>query len=190
MKTKSDIRSYVNGLKKSMTEDEITNLSRIIADKLMAADEYVNNSNILIYVSYNQEVRTDDIIRKSIDNGKNVYVPKVFKKASQDKTVKYMEFVKIQSMDELEPGYMGIMEPVSDEHEVPDGGLMIMPGIAFDNERNRIGYGGGFYDRYLSEHMNDYYKTAICFDYQVVESIQADEFDIKPDKIITDRRIV
>ena len=78
MKTKSDIRSYVNGLKKSMTEDEITNLSRIIADKLMAADEYVNNSNILIYVSYNQEVRTDDIIRKSIDNGKNVYVPKVF----------------------------------------------------------------------------------------------------------------
>ena len=76
MKTKSDIRSYVNGLKKSMTEDEITNLSRIIADKLMAADEYVNNSNILIYVSYNQEVRTDDIIRKSIDNGKNVYVPK------------------------------------------------------------------------------------------------------------------
>ena len=80
MKTKSDIRSYVNGLKKSMTEDEITNLSRIIADKLMAADEYVNNSNILIYVSYNQEVRTDDIIRKSIDNGKNVYVPKVFKK--------------------------------------------------------------------------------------------------------------
>ncbi len=173
-----------------MTEDEITNLSRIIADKLMAADEYVNNSNILIYVSYNQEVRTDDIIRKSIDNGKNVYVPKVFKKASQDKTVKYMEFVKIQSMDELEPGYMGIMEPVSDEHEVPDGGLMIMPGIAFDNERNRIGYGGGFYDRYLSEHMNDYYKTAICFDYQVVESIQADEFDIKPDKIITDRRVI
>ena len=93
-------------------------------------------------------------------------------------------------MDELEPGYMGIMEPVSDEHEVPDGGLMIMPGIAFDNERNRIGYGGGFYDRYLSEHMNDYYKTAICFDYQVVESIQADEFDIKPDKIITDRRVI
>lgn len=97
MKTKSDIRSYVNGLKKSMTEDEITNLSRIIADKLMAADEYVNNSNILIYVSYNQEVRTDDIIRKSIDNGKNVYVPKVFKKASQDKTVKYRNLLRYRA---------------------------------------------------------------------------------------------
>lgn len=97
MKTKSDIRSYVNGLKKSMTEDEITNLSRIIADKLMAADEYVNNSNILIYVSYNQEVRTDDIIRKSIDNGKNVYVPKVFKKAHRIKLLSIWNLLRYRA---------------------------------------------------------------------------------------------
>ena len=76
------------------------------------------------------------------------------------------------------------------KESIPQDGLLVMPGLAFDVTLNRIGYGGGFYDRYLSEHMNDYYKTAICFDYQVVESIQADEFDIKPDKIITDRRII
>ena len=186
MKTKSDIRSYVNGLKKSMTEDEITNLSRIIADKLMAADEYVNNSNILIYVSYNQEVRTDILIKQSIKAGKNVYVPKVFK----DKDVKYMEFVKIKSYQDLAPGYMGIMEPVSDDYASLKDGLLVMPGIAFDTQKNRIGYGGGFYDRYLQQHMSDFYKTAICFDYQIVEHIMSVKFDIKPDKIITEKRII
>lgn len=108
----------------------------------------------------------------------------------KDKDVKYMEFVKIKSYQDLAPGYMGIMEPVSDDYASLKNGLLVMPGIAFDTQKNRIGYGGGFYDRYLQQHMSDFYKTAICFDYQIVEHIMSEEFDIKPDKIITEKRII
>ena len=104
--------------------------------------------------------------------------------------VKYMEFVRINSYDDLQDGYMGIKEPVSDDYEIPQDGLLVMPGLAFDVTLNRIGYGGGFYDRYLVKNGDRYYKTAICFDYQVLDDIPAEEFDIRPDMIITDKRII
>ena len=73
---------------------------------------------------------------------------------------------------------------------IPQDGLLVMPGLAFDVTLNRIGYGGGFYDRYLVKNGDRYYKTAICFDYQVLDDIPAEEFDIRPDMIITDKRII
>lgn len=186
MQTKSEIRAYISEIKKSMSDTDIASLSEAIINQLITSDEYINSDNVLVYVSYNQEVRTDILIKQSIKAGKNVYVPKVFK----DKDVKYMEFVKIKSYQDLAPGYMGIMEPVIDDYASLKDGLLVMPGIAFDTQKNRIGYGGGFYDRYLQQHMSDFYKTAICFDYQIVEHIMSEEFDIKPDKIITEKRII
>ena len=122
-----------------------------------------------------------------------MYVPKVIinKKARKYRSDKYMEFVRIQSLDhDLQDGYMGIKKPVSDDYEIPQDGLLVMPGLAFDVTLNRIGYGGGFYDRYLVKNGDRYYKTAICFDYQVLDDIPAEEFDIRPDMIITDKRII
>ena len=190
MQKKSEIRHVISDMKKNMDINQIDSLSDIITDKLIQSKEYEESENILIYVSYNQEVKTDKIINKSIENGKKVYVPKVFHKFMDDKDVKYMEFVRITSLDELVPGFKGIPEPVSDEYTELNSGLIVMPGIAFDNSRNRIGYGGGFYDRYLMKHMSDFFKVAVCFDYQVVEDIPSEEFDIRPDIIITDRRII
>ena len=151
--------------------------------------EYQDNDNILIYVSYNQEVETSGIINKSLERGKKVYVPKVIIN-KEDRSDKYMEFVRINFYDDLQDGYMGIKEPVSDDYEIPQDGLLVMPGLAFDVTLNRIGYGGGFYDRYLVKNGDRYYKTAICFDYQVLDDIPAEEFDIRPDMIITDKRII
>ena len=112
MQTKSEIRAYISEIKKSMSDTNIASLSEAIINQLITSDEYINSDNVLVYVSYNQEVRTDILIKQSIKAGKNVYVPKVFK----DKDVKYMEFVKIKSYQDLAPGYMGIMEPVSDDY--------------------------------------------------------------------------
>lgn len=186
MQTKSEIRKYITDIKKTMTYEQIAALSDTITDKLIQTKEYIDNENILVYVSYNQEVRTDRIIKHSITHKKKVYVPKVFK----NENTKYMEFVRINSYKDLAPGYMGIMEPVSNDYEILSDGLVVMPGVAFDAQMNRIGYGGGFYDRYLQQHMSYFDKIAICFDYQVVEHIEAEQFDIKPDKIITDKRII
>ena len=151
--------------------------------------EYQDNDNIIIYVSYNQDVDNSGIINKSLERGKKVYVPKVIIN-KEDRSDKYMEFVRINSYDDLQDGYMGIKEPVSDDYEIPQDGLLVMPGLAFDVTLNRIGYGGGFYDRYLVKNGDRYYQTAICFDYQVLDDIPAEEFDIRPDMIITDKRII
>lgn len=186
MQTKSEIRRYITDIKKNMKVSQIDILSDIITNKLISSKEYIDNDNILIYVSYNQEVKTDRIISHSLECGKKVYVPKVLKTTSD----KHMEFVRIHSVGELAPGYMGIYEPVSNEYTVLKQGLVVMPGIAFDDKKNRIGYGGGFYDRYLKNNMSCFFKTAICFDYQIVEYIPNEPFDIKPDKIITEKRII
>ena len=186
---KKEIRTLITNKKKAMSAEEITAGSRIITDRLELSKEYQDNDNILIYVSYNQEVETSGIINKSLERGKKVYVPKVIIN-KEDMSDKYMEFVRINSYDDLQDGYMGIKEPVSDDYEIPQDGLLVMTGLAFDVTLNRIGYGGGFYDRYLVKNGDRYYKTAICFDYQVLDDIPAEEFDIRPDMIITDKRII
>lgn len=170
---KKEIRTLITNKKKAMSAEEITAGSRIITDRLELSKEYQDNDNILIYVSYNQEVETSGIINKSLERGKKVYVPKVIIN-KEDRSDKYMEFVRINS----------------DDYEIPQDGLLVMPGLAFDVTLNRIGYGGGFYDRYLVKNGDRYYKTAICFDYQVLDDIPAEEFDIRPDMIITDKRII
>ena len=101
-----------------------------------------------------------------------------------------MEFYCIQNEHDLVSGYMGIMEPSdSCEKAKTRDGLFIMPGLAFDYDFHRIGYGGGFYDRYLSED-NTFIKAALAFDFQLLESIPYEEHDLKPDYIITQTQFI
>ena len=116
-------------------------------------------------------------------DGKKVYAPKVLSKTD-------MEFYCLSDVDDLVSGYMGIMEP-SDSCEKANtrNGLFIMPGLAFDYDFHRIGYGGGFYDRYLSED-NTFIKAALAFDFQLLESIPYEEHDLKPDYIVTQTQFI
>ena len=123
----------------------------------------------------------DYIIENAFELGKKVFVPKVIGKN--------MIFVKIESFKELTQGYMGIREPVSsDEADIKEG-FMCMPGMVFDNECNRIGYGGGFYDRYLSKD-NEFIKAALCYDFQILEEIPHEPHDLKPDYVISEKRVI
>ena len=181
---KKEIRTLITNKKKAMSAEEITAGSRIITDRLELSKEYQDNDNILIYVSYNQEVETSGIINKSLERGKKVYVPKVIIN-KEDKSDKYMEFVRINSYDDLQDGYMGIKEPVSDDYEIPQDGLLVMPGIAFDVTLNRIGYGGGFYDRYLADKEALRLRSiAVGFRCQQAKEVPVEETDIKPYQVI------
>ena len=104
-----------------------------------------------------------------------------------------MIFVKIESFKELTQGYMGIREPVSsDEADIKEG-FMCMPGMVFDNECNRIGYGGGFYDRYLSSFTkrDTVMAVGVGYDFQLLSSMTfEDEYDVPLDGVITDKREV
>ena len=99
-----------------------------------------------------------------------------------------MEFFLTESKDRLTVGAYGIQEPSGDIMYRGDSGLMIMPGVAFDEERHRIGFGGGYYDRYLERHP-ELFTMAIAFEDQVLPKIPADEHDIRPMLLVTQDRI-
>jgi 5-formyltetrahydrofolate cyclo-ligase len=113
-----------------------------------------------------------------------------------------MNFYKISSYDELQSGAYGILEPITNEKYVPSQicndisgnktkDIIIIPGLVFDIKGNRIGYGGGYYDRYLLEHKN-LIKCAVCYDFQIVDEgiIPYGKYDVKVDAIVTDKRLV
>ena len=187
---KNEIRAQILAKRDALTTEEIEQKSRLIFEKLVNMEEYRNAENILVYASMESEVRTDDIILDALADGKKVFCPKV-----TDKGNALMEFVRITALEDLKEGYFGIREPeITDESELAgnakeeDEGkyLVIMPGVAFDRDGNRIGYGGGFYDRYLAEH--EISKTiALCFKVQIIdEIIKSTSEDIRPKVLISE----
>lgn len=139
------------------------------------------------FVSYGSEIDTHPLLEEALRLGKQVYVPKV---KGDD-----IQFYRIFSMEELRPGYRGIPEPKGDteifdylsclERGEMDRVLMLMPGVVFDPQRNRIGYGKGYYDRYLNEReVLQQHTIAVGFDCQLVEHVPAETFDIKPCQVI------
>ncbi|MGN0395468.1 MAG: 5-formyltetrahydrofolate cyclo-ligase [Coprococcus sp.] len=176
---KSDIRRCSKSARNNLTAEERNEKSQIITDNLISTEVYKQNSNILIYISANNEVDTTGIFYKALSDGKNVYCPKVYGKN--------MDFIQINSYDELTKGSFGIFEPVSDNISYIEEGLIIMPGVAFDRYRNRLGYGGGFYDRYMAKH-KQLASCAICFECQIVDTIPSETHDIKPDMLITEEK--
>lgn len=181
---KKDARLYVTEKKKNLKPEEVALYSKMIADRLITTEYWNNAKNIYIYMTYNQEVVTHGLIEAAIHSGKNVAIPKVYEKS-------YMEFCTINNFDEIELGYCNIPEPVTNNISNEKEALIIMPGLAFDENKNRVGYGGGFYDKYLSEHKDvDFLKVALCFDFQLLESIDVDEWDEKVDVIITPSKTI
>lgn len=185
MINKTEIRKYIKEMKKNLSKEEIRIRSNRIAKKLYAKPFYKQAECIYLYVSYNQEIDTVEIIKRILEDKKRVAVPKV--------ADKNMEFHEITSLDQLSEGAFGILEPtvnkpVSDNPEWASSNLMIIPGLAFDKNGNRIGYGGGYYDRYLHKYPDRIgLKIALAYDFQVLEYIDTESYDEKIDGIITDK---
>jgi len=177
------VRKKIREQKKQLTKKEISENSKLIMDKLKKNSCFLESEALYCYVSYNQEVETRDLISYACSIGKKVAVPKV--------EGKEMEFYYIDSLDDLEVGYQGILEPITTKKAMESKVCLLMPGLAFDTSKNRVGYGGGFYDRYLAAHKDTvFHKLAVAFDFQVVDSIETEEFDEKVDMIITPIRVI
>ncbi len=180
---KNEVRQLIKAYRQKLTDEDVKIQSRLIIDRLKKSDIYKTSENVFLYMSYNREVDTYMLLSQCLTDNKKVYAPKVLSKTD-------MEFYRIQDEHDLVSGYMGIMEP-SDSCEKADtrDGLFIMPGLAFDYDFHRIGYGGGFYDRYLSID-NTFIKAALAFDFQLLESIPYEEHDLKPDYIVTQTQFI
>lgn len=180
MTDKKLIRKEVFRRRKEASLEQMDIWSRQIAEKVFKTDLYQNAQTIYTYVAYNREVETRIIIEQAWADGKAVAVPRV--------EGDVMHFYLIQSFDELEPGCMGIPEPVTSVPAFDEQALMIMPGVAFDRKKNRIGYGGGFYDKYLEAHPS-LGKLAVAFEFQFMDEVPTEPTDICPEMIVTESAI-
>lgn len=163
-----------------MTEDEWKEKSHRIYKNIIAHPFFLRADTIYCYVSYHHEADTYAIIQKAWELGKQVAVPKVSGTS--------MEFYYIQSFHDLQKGYCNIPEPITDKLATIENALVLMPGAAFDKQRHRIGYGKGFYDKYLTLH--PLHRTiAAAFELQIIDDIPAEPFDISPEIVITEEHI-
>lgn len=180
-------------LRKAMMEkrDAIEESTRHMYDKKiferLTGSAFYNSADLIfIYVSFRSEADTHDIIRNSLECGKRICVPKV------NKETKEMEAYIIESMDQLKKGYFNILEPYDGckKADLEDIDLVLMPGMAFDRKGGRIGYGGGFYDRFLMSMKRKVNRIALAYHFQVVDEVPVDWMDIRIDGIITDEEII
>ncbi|MFI3212116.1 MAG: 5-formyltetrahydrofolate cyclo-ligase [Eubacteriales bacterium] len=193
METKKHIRKEALLKRNQLSLEDRSVFSKKICETLMAKEFFQKADVILTYLSYQSEVATDTIINYSLSQGKEVFAPKVIERSD----FPYMEFYKVQNMNEIMIGYKGIREPYSEEnqkfsYEVDAEKkhkrvVMIMPGVAFSKDRVRIGYGKGFYDYYLSQKIQ-IYTVAFSYECQIYHNIQSEEYDMKPYEIITECR--
>ena len=173
---KNTLRKEIRAQKRAMAEEQIRKKSEALGALFLASDAYRQAKTIYGYLPYNQEVRTVPMLQKALDDGKQVAVPKVY----DDE----MRFIYITDMTQVAPGYAGIPEPIADG-PVADNpeALVLMPGLAFDPQGHRIGYGGGFYDRFLAAEPN-HPTLALCYDFQMLPQLDTEEFDIPVDCVL------
>lgn len=173
---KKELRRTIREKKRAMTEDEIESRSAKLAQLLYASEAYRNAKTIYGYLPYNQEVRTVPMLEQALRDGKRVAVPKVFGDE--------MKFLYLEDLTKVAKGYAGIPEPIADEPEARDNSaLVLMPGLAFDPQGHRIGYGGGFYDKFLSAEPN-HPTLALCYDFQLLPELETEEHDIPVDTVL------
>lgn len=187
METKKEIRNRICNVRETFSTEQIKEKSKLIIDRVIQLPEYAEADHILLYADYRHEVMTKDLFVAAIADRKKVYFPKC------DPEHCKMEFYQIISVRQLETGAYGIKEPPVDEknryhYHTQENTLIIVPGVAFDVEGNRIGYGKGYYDRFL-EDKRAISAVGLCFAEQLVEHIETDAYDIKMDKIVTEEII-
>lgn len=181
METKQEIRKKALLFRSAMSIQERRRRDILVTERLLGHQWYYGAEQLLLFLNYGTEIDTGMILSDAWEKGKRVYVPKV-----ENGNIR---FYRIKTLNDVREGYKGIREPSGREEgfvyiqENLPKILLVMPGAAFDRRRNRIGYGGGYYDRFLQDKPG-MHKIAIGYSCQMFEEIPAEEYDIKPDQVI------
>ena len=173
---KKELRRSIREQKRAMTIEEIEQRSARLGQLFAASEAYKNAKTIYGYLPYNQEVRTVPMLEQALKDGKRVAVPKCYGDE--------MKFIFMDDLSRVEKGYANIPEPIADGPIADDEtALVLMPGLAFDPQGHRIGYGGGFYDKFLSREPN-HPTLALCYDFQMLPVLETEEHDIPVDYVL------
>ena len=182
MVNKKELRALVREKKRAMTAGEIEEKSRLLGEKFRESDAYQKAKTIYGYLPYNQEVRTVAILAQALADGKQVAVPKVY---GED-----MKFILLPDLTRVSKGYAGIPEPIDDGPVATDTqALVLMPGLVFDKAGHRIGYGGGYYDRFMAREPG-HETLGLAYDFQVISRLPVEEYDLPVGRILTTSGLV
>ena len=186
MADKRDIRKELLAARNSMTEEEVAAGSRAVVRRLIRLDAIRGASTVMVYLAFGSEVVADDLIRWGWSEGKRIAVPRC------DPADRELIACRIEGFDELERGHYGIREPKGDRlRPVPPDQIdaVVVPAVAFDRQGNRLGYGGGYYDRFLPAALRAA-RVGAAFACQIAAEIPVGRHDIPMDCIVTDREVI
>ena len=173
---KKELRRQIREQKRAMTEEQIVAASSRLGELFLNCPQYKEAQTIYGYLPYNQEVRTVPMLEQAMKDGKRVAVPKCYGDE--------MRFIYMDDLSKVEKGYANIPEPIADEPVADDKtALVLMPGMAFTKDGKRMGYGGGFYDKFLAAEPN-HPTVALCYDFQMVEDLPTEDYDIPVDCVL------
>ncbi len=186
---KKDIRRDMLNKRNKMTKDEVKELSKRIGDTLKKMPAYTTSKTIMLYLSFGNEINSREIIMDSINDGKTIVLPYC---NHDDKSITPTKITST-SLD-LTINKMGYAQPNEESLDPIDQSeidLIVVPGIAFDRKGFRVGFGAGYYDRFLGKIHFDIPTIGLAYDFQIVESfIEIESYDIPLDYILTEERII
>lgn len=178
---KKQKRAELKKLREGLEDKE--KLSSKITDNFLSSELYSGADTLLLYFSVGDEVSTEKIFRAASDDGKRLAFPRCIDSNG------FMEFYYVGSAEDLEEGMYGIREPKKDcrPYVFDDGGVCVVPGLSFDREGYRIGYGKGYYDRFLSRFTG--VSVGLCYEALLSDSLPRDTYDKNINYLITDKKI-
>ena len=185
MEEKKLLRKEMRARRKSLTEIERENFSNEIVKKFLAQEIYQNAKIVMAYVSMAEEVQLQKIFVDAFNRKKILAIPLIIGKGE-------MQAVEVPNFDALEIGDFGILTVRADLRKIiaPEKlNCIIVPGAAFDSNFNRLGLGGGYYDKFLTRAVNAK-KIALAYDFQIVDAVPTEPHDFKVDMIISEKRIL
>jgi len=188
VKSKSEIRWETLKVRLALSGQDVARKSAAILERLQAMEEYRQAVFLMTYVDIRNEVQTDELIKISLALGKQVTVPLTDIPARKLKPSLLLNFP-----EDLAPGPWGILEPAAGcfrPVEIQKIDLVIVPGVAFDERGNRLGYGGGFYDRFLPQTRPDTFRVALAFELQIKPEVCPDPDDCPVHCLITEKRVI
>ena len=180
---KKALRRKILEIRDAQTREDIALRSMKIEERLTELLEWKKAEKIFFFYGYSSEVMTEDMMSHALSEGKRIFLPRVM-------SLEKMNFFEVKELKGLLPDKHGILEPPESwgaTSELPD--LLIIPGVAFDHSCYRMGYGRGYYDRFISSIGQDIPNVALAFELQIVDSVPRGEYDLPVDRIITEKEI-
>ncbi|MDZ5712165.1 5-formyltetrahydrofolate cyclo-ligase [Jeotgalibacillus haloalkalitolerans] len=178
---KKIIRQQMLDQLKNLSEEKKILYTNYIQQQVISSPEWKQAEVIAITISRGLEIDTTALITKALEQGKRVCVPRC------EPATKKMHFHYIQSLNDAEPSFYGLLEPkpylpIAEKREID---LVVVPGLAYSNTGYRIGFGGGYYDRFLTDYKGE--SMSMAYSFQLIDDEFAESFDIPVKKIVTER---